>query len=443
MQNNTSKDSYLHEIPLYEKLEGDDKKHIDQVIADNPVTNPDEASIFGDHVMDATRDVSQQIIQAMQSEENGAMREPLQACVDDMRGIDLENLQDKVGTIVNKGANYARKNPKTTAVIAGGLVTGQFWLSALAGGSTGIKNYVQQKKNERAGIVDMDQVEDQIKSAIATTSKHMQNLEFAERKVPVLMDRINALGKTNGDTFHALTEYICAGREILKRLKENDLAEATAESENNSNFDTSKRLGEVNETIEVMDHKLVVMEQMRQDSVLETMHLAEMGSAIRKNQLSVRSLLTSEVPAMQRTIAVAGLALDTHSTTRLTEEFRDHIDRTKDSAAIASQQASEAARLGRADSPERLQIAIDRTVAAKNRIENLAVIEQQMSEDIAKKRLELEKRTADLVVASNKNSQDAALPSPEQNDVMQIEASSVIDEPVNTAPPAPAAALKM
>ena len=253
----------------------------------------------------------------------------------------------------------------------------------------------------------MDTIREHIKTAYSTTSERLNDLQIAEQKVPIIMEHIAMLAKENEQTYIGLTDHICAGREILRELKEVKLPEAKQEAAASGDFESVQRTSLLQQTEETLDYQLAILEQARQGTVISTSQLMDMDKAIRTNCMAVRSILNTEIPALQRDISTAGLALDTYDTTNLTKEFREFTERTKDAAVVAVNAASEAARLGRMDSPEHLQRAIDRLQAIETQLSNQATLNGEMETQREQKRIQLESLTAEVLTAISTNtSQD-------------------------------------
>ena len=140
-------------VPQYANLSDKDKPRINAIIQAHRMENPNDAFEFGSKIMSQNQSVSTKIVQAMQADEHSVMSEPLRAGVEALQEMDLQGLQQSVSHIIEKGSalgksgmRYAQKNPKTSAVIAAGVLSGQFWLSAAAGGFTGVRQYIKNKK---------------------------------------------------------------------------------------------------------------------------------------------------------------------------------------------------------------------------------------------------------------------------------------------------------
>lgn len=257
----------------------------------------------------------------------------------------------------------------------------------------------------RDGSMSMEAIDERIRDALVKTKDNINKLQFADRQVPKLVSRINDMAHANRDVYYGTTLYLGAGREIARRIHEKLLPEARETFSTSKSFDDQCAIDNLTESAEVLDHKLQILEQARTESVLSTQNLKDMKDAINKNRHSLKSLLTSEVPTMNRTLAVAGMALDTYRTTSVTDAFRNHLDRLTEDSVQASKHAVEAADRGQIGNPERLERVIKRTIAFRNSLENRQEAIEQMSDKIHERRKILEQETSSLMIAQARNAE--------------------------------------
>lgn len=399
----------FNDIPDYQTCDDETRSALDEIIDSIDVLDSEQMATYGDEVLEELKDVTDKIITAMMQEEHGVFREPMQECIDDLQSVNLETLKDQIGNVVQSGARMARKNKGATALAVTGLATGQFWLTLASGGYAASKEYLKkhgievseslrQKKLIRSDQSDsIEAIEERLRGAITKSKEHIRKLEFANKQVPKVVERINKLAFANRDVYFGTTLFLGAGYEIARRIKDEYLPQAQQEFEQNSSFDGQMKIDQLTESSEVLDHKLQILEQARNESILSTQNLGEMKHAINQNRHSLKSLLTTEVPQWNRTLAVAGMALDTYRTTSVTEAFRNHLDRLTDDSVKASQHAMDAASKGQIGNPERLEKAIQRTIEFKQNLETRHQALENMSEKMAEKRQKLIDETNDLM----------------------------------------------
>ena len=174
-------------------------------------------------------------------------------------------------------------------------------------------------------------------------------MQIAEQKVPVIMEQIASLAQENEQTYIGLTDHICAGREILRNLREVELPEAKEEASVHGDFQTAQRVNVLKQTEETLEYQLTILEQARQGTVIGTSQLMDMDNAIRSNRM---------------------------------------------------------------DSPERLQRAIDRLQAIETQLSAQATLNADMESTREEKRIELEQLTGRVLatISNNNTENNNALP---------------------------------
>lgn len=406
-----------NDIPDYATCDETTRARLDEIIDPVDPYNSEDMNSFGDDVLADLQEVTDKIISAMANEEHGVFREPIQECLDDLRDVDLETLQDHISRAVGSTVSTVKNNKGATALAVTGLLTGQFWLTVGSGGFAAGKEYLKKhgvqvresmqskKLVRRDGSMSMEAIDERIRDALVKTKDNINKLQFADRQVPKLVSRINDMAHANRDVYYGTTLYLGAGREIARRIHEKLLPEARETFSTSKSFDDQCAIDNLTESAEVLDHKLQILEQARTESVLSTQNLKDMKDAINKNRHSLKSLLTSEVPTMNRTLAVAGMALDTYRTTSVTDAFRNHLDRLTEDSVQASKHAVEAADRGQIGNPERLERVIKRTIAFRNSLENRQEAIEQMSDKIHERRKILEQETSSLMIAQARNAE--------------------------------------
>lgn len=416
--NNAGDGSTMYnDIPDYTTCDDKTRAVLDEIIETVDPYNPEDMGAFGDETLANLQDVTDRIITAMMNEEHGAFREPMKECVDDLKDVDLETLQEQVGRVMSATANTVKDNKGATALAVTGLLTGQFWLTLASGGTAAGKQYlkkhgvevkesIQERKLVRTDQSNsMEAIEDRLRSALMKSNEHIRKLQFAQKKAPELVSRINEMARANRDAYYGTTLYIGAGREIARRIGEELLPQARSEFEQTRSFDAQTKIDTLAESTDALDHKLQILEQARTESVLSTQNLADMKTAINDNRHSLQSLLTSEVPQWKRTLATAGMAVETYRTTSVTEAFRDHLERVTDDSVRAAKHAMDAAEKGRIGDPERVQRVIERTIAFRAALETRHEALEQMSEVVNERRQQLIEETNKTLVAQARHTE--------------------------------------
>lgn len=390
--------SRLKDIPDYRTTDDDTRGMLDAIIEGVGEMTEAKARTFGNEVLGTVQATSDKIVNAMQSEENGVFREPLQNCMDDMKSLNLEDLQSTITGYISKGANAVSKNKGKAALTAVGALTVPFataaaWAAYKVGGK-----YIPRKEQP----ISIEDVSERIKKGVVKSESHVKALQMAQTHVPVLLSRIDALGSANRDAFISTSYHIAAGREIALRMRENELAQAQERLDTEQSFEAEQDCNDIKDIVEALEYQLTILELARNESVTSSLSLREMKDAIKQNERSIRSLLTTEVPNWRRTLATAGMALDTFETTKVASMFRNHLEQTQDDTGRAALEAMRASDAGRVDNPERLERAIQRTIEFRKSIEERAQAQIAMEDTIAKRLAMLKEETTALLSTGNK-----------------------------------------
>ncbi len=372
-ENAQSKTTYK-DIPDYQSCDEKTRAAYDEIIDAHDIYDTEQMSSYGDSLLDKQREVTDRILTAMTNEENGVFREPMRECLDDLKNLNLEQMLEHVDRVVQGGAKFAKNNKGSTVLALAGVVTGQFWLTLASGGYAAGKEYLKkhgvalEETMQQRRLVRKDDsnsveaVSERLQKAVTTAKGHIRKLEFADKQTPKLLERINEMAMANRDVYNGATLLIGAGHEMVRRIREEALPAAREECAQNHSLDAQMKVDLLTENLEILDHKIQILEQSRTSAVLSTQNLADMKSAIVQNRHSLQSLLTSEVSQWSRTVAIAGLALDTFRTTNTVEDFRNYIDSVQDDSIRAAQYAIAAAAKGQIGNPERLEKIIEQTI---------------------------------------------------------------------------------
>ncbi len=418
-------------IPEYATTTGEARAQLDAIIAGFDTGSVDAARAYCDDAMTEVSQVTAQIILEMSSEPHGVFRTPVQECLDTMAEFDLERLQDSLSDIIRNGGRVVMRNKATLVTGAAmTILTGPFWAAATAGGAVGAREFIRRKMQPR---FTPEEVEDRIRDAVVKSSDQIGNLKAAEQHVPVVLGRIGNLARANYSAYTKATLGLSAGREILRRIYEDEIPALQAAADREQTFEAHEALRAKESVGDNLSHKLKVVELGRAETILGTDDLAEMNQAIEDNNISLQSILIAEMPHYQRALATAGLALDSWRTTRVTESFRDHVEGIRADATAAAHMAQEASVRGRIDHPERMQKVIDRIVALRTSLTTRQTALNSLETTIAEKRRTLESEVTNLLVAqadlASSRTRPALAPPPPAVTVQILDQQASVAEP--------------
>ncbi len=360
----------VHRVPAYGASSGAMREQLDRIIAGNASRDPAHAASFGDEASEEGLRVSTNIIAAMGSEVDGVFRQPIEEVADRLKALNLEDIQKSAAQLMNKGGDLVRNNKGGAAVFVGAVLSGQFWIAAATGGVVAVREHLRASRMEKSPDTP-EALSNRIRNALLEATEMQDRLARAEERVPSLLARIDALATVNGKSYYNITAYLSAGQEILRRATEEEIPDLRRKMEENPDYDTEIALREREQYAATLEQKLSILAMSRADAVGGTYVLGDLKKALIDNQLSLRSLRTSELSDYSRAIATSGLGLDSYRTTKVASEVRDHMDSLRRDAAKIADMAQKAALDGRADSPERIQRAIDAIESFRTRVEKM------------------------------------------------------------------------
>lgn len=391
----------IHRVPAYGASSGAMREKLDRIIAGNASRDPAHAASFGDEASEEGLRVSTNIIAAMGSEVDGVFRQPIEDVADRLKALNLEDIQKSAAQLMNKGTDLVRNNKGGTAVFVGAVLSGQFWIAAATGGVVAVREHLRASRMEKSPDTP-EALSNRIRNALLEATEMQDRLARAEERVPSLLARIDALAAVNGKSYYNITAYLSAGQEILRRATEEEIPDLRRKMEENPDYDTEIALREREQYAATLEQKLSILALSRADAVGGTYVLGDLKKALIDNQLSLRSLRTSELSDYSRAIATSGLGLDSYRTTKVASEVRDHMDSLRRGATKIADMAQKAALDGRADSPERIQRAIDAIESFRTRVEKMQENQRALDGSRQEKLRQLETSVAGLLQAQSK-----------------------------------------
>lgn len=391
----------VHRVPAYGASSGAMREQLDRIIAGNASRDPAHAASFGDEASEEGLRVSTNIIAAMGSEVDGVFRQPIEEVADRLKALNLEDIQKSAAQLMNKGGDLVRNNKGGAAVFVGAVLSGQFWIAAATGGVVAVREHLRASRMEKSPDTP-EALSNRIRNALLEATEMQDRLARAEERVPSLLARIDALATVNGKSYYNITAYLSAGQEILRRATEEEIPDLRRKMEENPDYDTEIALREREQYAATLEQKLSILAMSRADAVGGTYVLGDLKKALIDNQLSLRSLRTSELSDYSRAIATSGLGLDSYRTTKVASEVRDHMDSLRRDAAKIADMAQKAALDGRADSPERIQRAIDAIESFRTRVEKMQENQRALDGSRQEKLRQLETSVAGLLQAQSK-----------------------------------------
>lgn len=343
---------------------------------------------FGDDALQKIGDVSNQVLEYVTCGQHGAFASEFDKTVEAIKDLHMEDVLDRVNEFMARGGKIVKRNKSAAAIMAAGFLTGQFWAAAAAGGAVGVKEYVHKRKTRMSDTPEI--LEERVRETAFEMKRERANLQKLNDELPTLERHIDSMGRANIESLGEITALIIAGREELRMQSESAIQGPGSESE----------YSEDSEFTEELSHKVKILENARNTSMMDLALLKDMKDSLRENRMSMKSLLTSEVPLLNRNIATSGLAIQTLRTTSATESFRDRVSKMQNDTIKMVEEARKASERGKVDNPERMQELLNHMIDFRKKLESRATHLKAYDTKVAGLKWKLEIQGAKLLAAS-------------------------------------------
>lgn len=349
----------LTHVPDYSTCTAEMRQVLDERMATLDPDNPDTAANYRTESLTRMSDVVQNAVRTMQNENGGAFRKPAQELLDSIRNSDIgvisEAAQDLADNLIRNGGKIVKHNKGMLALTATAMLTGQFWAAAIPGGVIGVKEYMRRQREKTILYNSPEMIEERLRSALSETEKKIREVNTALARAPRVLAGYADVDNACADAFRQSTLDLAAGREALRRTREEDIPSLQKKYEADPSFENERELRKRMDFARTLDKRLTVIEIGRAGLIRAMGAIADGRETVIDASESLHSVMGQEVPMWQLSVWAAGNGLDVYHVAKTTEDFRDHQERMQDDADKMIILAREAALSGRIDNPERIR----------------------------------------------------------------------------------------
>lgn len=408
-----------YKIPLYAQMQGEKRVRMDEIIVEMNGGGAMAAFNFCAGPMEKLDEVSRAVM--TQTGMDSSLMANFVAVEKAVSEIDAGRIQQRLGTLLAKAGHMAGRNKAALAASGAALVLlGP--LSALGIG-TAAAGY-QRVQKWRAGPT-IDDAADEMRSEAIKIGDIIAALENADEALPETLGTLDRFETTLADTHEDILLHVGAGREKLRRLREEEIPAAQAAQDADPSPGGARTLRTLHSQEAVLAKRLEnIQTGLSVMDACEAM-LDDMDGLIKTAGIKTKDHLQHSAPLWRMLLGMAGVQLAAHEIARANTEADAYggnlVLRSAELHRATSLQVSQSAQQGTFD-PRQIETAL-------NRLENIGADMTALGQRktaLAGAQARLEQRAGEFrqnmaalreqraaLIAPNGSSALAALPAPE------------------------------